>query len=79
MYFAAFVDILPELQTIREPNIKSNILKIWENFSKEDYLKIKTYEEMLKHDIKALEYFIRDKFVEIDLQDYNTFIHFGIT
>lgn len=79
MYFIALVDILPELQTIREPNIKSNIIKIWEIFSKEDYLKIKTYEEMLKHDIKALEYFIRDKFIEIDLQDYSTFIHFGIT
>lgn len=79
MYFIALVDILPELQTLKEPNRKANIVKIWENFSKEDYLQIKTHEEILKHDIKALEYFIRDKFIDIDLQDYITFIHFGIT
>lgn len=79
MYFIALVDILPELQTLRKPNIEATIIKIWENFSKEDYLKIKYHEEILKHDIKALEYFIRDKFIEIDLQDYITFIHFGIT
>lgn len=79
MYFIALIDILPELLTIRDVNIKTKIIKIWENFDKEDYLKIKSLEETLKHDIKALEYFIQDKFIEIDLTDYITFIHFGVT
>ena len=67
-YFIALIDILPELETIREGSIKNNILKIWSDFNKEDYLIIKKHEEILQHDIKALEYFIRDKFIEINLK-----------
>ena len=59
--------------------IKSKILKIAIDFDEHDYVKIKEKEEILKHDIKALEYFIRDKFVEIGLEKYTSFIHFGIT
>ena len=59
-YFIALIDVLPELQTIRSTDVSSNILKIWNDFCKEDYLLIKAHEEVLQHDIKALEYFIRD-------------------
>ena len=79
MYFIALIDILPELESLRFDNLKSQIVSIWENFSKDDYLKIKHYEDILKHDIKALEYLIKEKFDEIGLKMFETFIHFGIT
>ena len=48
-------------------------------FDKDDFNIIKQYEIILNHDIKALEYFIRDKFKTIGLEKYTSFIHFGIT
>lgn len=86
-YFIALIDILPELELLKNESIKCNnsdsikfnIIKIWGAFNENDYVKIKEYEDTLKHDIKALEYFIRDKFIEIGLKDYTSFIHFGLT
>ena len=86
-YFIALIDILPELELLKNESIKCNnsdsikfnIIKIWGEFNEKDYIKIKEYEDTLKHDIKALEYFIRDKFIEIGLKDYTSFIHFGLT
>ena len=86
-YFIALIDILPELESLKNESIKCNnsesikfnIIKIWGEFNEKDYIKIKEYEDILNHDIKALEYFIRDKFIEIGLKDYTSFIHFGLT
>ena len=86
-YFIALIDILPELELLKNESIKCNnsdsikfnIIKIWGEFNEKDYIKIKEYEDTLKHDIKALEYFIRDKFIKIGLKDYTSFIHFGLT
>lgn len=78
-YFIALIEILPELKTLRQEQVKRNIMNIHEQFNKGDYLQIKVKEELLKHDIKALEYFIHDKFIEIELNDFVSFIHFGIT
>ena len=79
LYFIALIDLLPELEIIRNTDIKDQVISIWENFNNEDYLKIKNYETILKHDIKALEYFIKEKMNDIGLKHFETFIHFGIT
>ena len=79
LYFIALIDLLPELEIIRTPDIKSQVISIWEKFNNEDYLKIKNYETILKHDIKALEYFIKEKMNDVGLKHFETFIHFGIT
>ena len=79
LYFVSLIDVLPELQELKNSEIKSKILKIAVDFDEDDYVKIKEKEEILKHDIKALEYLIRDKFIEIGLEKYISFIHFGIT
>jgi len=79
LYFIALIDLLPELEIIRTTDIKDQVISIWENFNNEDYLKIKNYETILKHDIKALEYFIKEKMNDIGLKHFETFIHFGIT
>jgi adenylosuccinate lyase len=84
-YFIELIDTLPELDELKTDIVNDYIINIWKNFNKDDYLKIKKLEETVQHDIKALEYFIRDKFIEIDntanvkLNSYISFIHFGIT
>ena len=78
-YFVHLIDVLPELKSIASPSIKSLIINIWKIFDKDDFNIIKQYEIILNHDIKALEYFIRDKFKTIGLEKYTSFIHFGIT
>lgn len=53
--------------------------KIYEDFSEEDALKVKDTEKTTNHDVKAVEYFIKDKFRALGLDKYLEFIHFGLT
>ncbi len=78
-YFIHLIDVLPELKSIASSSNKSQIINIWTYFDKDDFIIIKQHESILNHDIKALEYFIRDKFKTIGLEKYTSFIHFGIT
>ena len=52
---------------------------IYRDFSTEDALKIKEIESITNHDVKAVEYFIKEKFDTLNLQQYKEFIHFGLT
>lgn len=78
-YFIYLSEFLPELKEINISMVKIEIMKIWTKFNKADYLIIKKHENVLQHDIKALEYFIRDKFKELELDKYISFIHFAVT
>ena len=78
-YFIQLLKILPELSSINNEIIEKKIINIHTYFCENDYLIIKEYEKTLQHDIKALEYFIRDKFIHLNLQQYVSFIHFAIT
>ena len=78
-YFIQLSKILPELSNVNNEFTQKNIMNIHTYFSETDYLSIKEYEKTLQHDIKALEYFIRDKFIGLNLQQYVSFIHFAIT
>ena len=51
---------------------------IYNNFILKDYNIVKNHEKILKHDVKALEYYIRDKFIELNINCIE-FIHFGLT
>ena len=76
-YFINLINILPNINiTSLEITL---IMKIWENFNNDDYHIIKKYEQTLQHDIKAIEYFIRDQFKHLGFEKYISFIHFGIT
>ena len=76
-YFINLINILPDIDiTSLEITL---IMKIWQNFNNDDYHIIKKYEQTLQHDIKAIEYFIRDKFRIHNFEKYIPFIHFGIT
>ena len=53
--------------------------KIFTEFTEEDAERIKTIERTTNHDVKAVEYFIKEKFDVLHLDSYKEFIHFGLT
>ena len=61
------------------PETKKKIKKIFEDFSESDALRIKEIEKKINHDVKAVEYFIKEEFEKINLGSYKEFIHFGLT
>ncbi|RPE00872.1 adenylosuccinate lyase [Aureibaculum marinum] len=78
-YFIALTEIpLPQLKGFNK-NKYSDLRDIYINFSSEDALKIKDIEKVTNHDVKAVEYFIKEKFDDIDLKQFKEFIHFGLT
>lgn len=78
-YFISLVEHgLPQLKDISESKFQ-DLRKIYNDFSSEDALKIKEIEKTTNHDVKAVEYFIKDKFDTLDLTPYKEFIHFGLT
>ena len=58
---------------------KSSLRKIYKQFSIEDAKRIKEIEKKINHDVKAVEYFIKEKFDELKLSEFKEFIHFGLT
>ncbi|MBW4361292.1 adenylosuccinate lyase [Flavobacterium taihuense] len=78
-YFIALCEIpLPQLKNVN-PNLFESLRAIYKNFSTEDALWIKETEKVTNHDVKAVEYFIKDAFEKLGLSEYKEFIHFGLT
>ena len=78
-YFIALCEIpLPQLRDFNT-ELFSELRKIYSNFSAEDAQKIKNIEKITNHDVKAVEYFIKEKFDLLGLLKYKEFIHFGLT
>lgn len=78
-YFIALCELpLPQLEGFNK-GLYSNLRAIYENFSEEDALKIKETEKITNHDVKAVEYFIKDAFEVLGIGQHSEFIHFGLT
>jgi adenylosuccinate lyase len=78
-YFIALCEYpLPQLQGF-DKNLVGKLQDIYKNFSEQDAIAIKLIEKTTNHDVKAVEYFIKDKFDELDLSAHKEFIHFGLT
>lgn len=78
-YFVALCDLpIPQLRDV-DPEIFHQLRKIYKEFSVEDATRVKEIEKVTNHDVKAVEYFLKEKFDELNLQDYKEFIHFGLT
>ncbi|HHU01464.1 adenylosuccinate lyase [Xiashengella succiniciproducens] len=78
-YFIALCELpLPQLEGF-DKNLIPALRKIYEDFTLQDAEKIKSIESVTNHDVKAVEYFIKDKFDALSLQQYKEFIHFGLT
>ena len=78
-YFIALADIpLPQLNSF-DPEHKVALRKIYDSFNMSDARRIKEIEKVTNHDVKAVEYFIKEQFDQLDLGNYKEFIHFGLT
>ncbi len=78
-YFISLCELpLPQLEKV-DHSIFPDLRKIYKNFSEVDALAIKEIEKTTNHDVKAVEYFIKDKFEELSLCNFKEFIHFGLT
>jgi adenylosuccinate lyase len=78
-YFIALCEIpLPQLADF-DTALFPALRDIYHSFSETDALKIKEIEGVTNHDVKAVEYFIKEKFDALNLNAYKEFIHFGLT
>lgn len=78
-YFITLSEFLPQLRALATGENKEALRKIYREFSVEDATHIKEIESVTNHDVKAVEYFIKEKFDLLSLQEYKEFIHFGLT
>ena len=80
-YFISLCSLpLPQLKAIDKDTI-DKLRTIYRDFTEEDAAKVKEIEKVTNHDVKAVEYFIKDKIKEIgeNIYKYKEFIHFGLT
>ncbi len=78
-YFIALCEQpLPQLQDI-DTSLFNKLREVYTTFSSDDAIAIKDIEKVTNHDVKAVEYFIKDKFDTLGLEKYKEFIHFGLT
>ena len=78
-YFIALCKIpLPQLADFDKSKFK-DIRNLITNFSLEDAEKIKNIEKVTNHDVKAVEYFLKDEFDKLNISEFKEFIHFGLT
>ena len=78
-YFIALCDLpLPQLKDF-DKKLYGSLRKIYKNFTIEDAKKIKNIEKITNHDVKAVEYFLKDNFDNLGLNKYKEFIHFALT
>jgi adenylosuccinate lyase len=78
-YFIALTEIpLPQLKSF-DPELKTGLRNIFKSFELEDARRIKKIEKVTNHDVKAVEYFIKEKFDSLGLEKFKEFIHFGLT
>ena len=78
-YFIALCEIpLPQLVPFNN-SLFNELRKIYQEFSSDDALKIKEIESVTNHDVKAVEYFLKEKFDALNISDFKEFIHFGLT
>ncbi|MFW5831523.1 MAG: adenylosuccinate lyase [Prolixibacteraceae bacterium] len=78
-YFIALCELpLPQLKDVSEEKLEE-LKKIHQNFTVENAQRVKEIESVTNHDVKAVEYFIKEEFDKLDLGKYKEFIHFGLT
>jgi adenylosuccinate lyase len=78
-YFIALCELpLPQLKNF-DKSLYPQLRSIYKNFTEADAEQIKTIEKVTNHDVKAVEYFIKEKLDDLKLDEQKEFIHFGLT
>ena len=78
-YFIALCELpLPQLKDV-DPSMYPTLRGLYLNFKNEDAARVKEIEKVTNHDVKAVEYFIKEKIADVGLGESIEFIHFGLT
>lgn len=78
-YFIALCELpLPQLENFPK-SMYGDLRKIYQGFKEEDALAVKDIEKVTNHDVKAVEYFIKDKLTKLGVGTEQEFVHFGLT
>lgn len=78
-YFIALCSLpLPQLKDF-DHGLFDSLRKIYSDFSSEDARRVKDIEAITNHDVKAVEYYLKEKFDALNLKAFKEFIHFGLT
>ena len=78
-YFIALCEAGIEPLDKVEKNLFNELQNLYHNFSEKDALRVKEIEQVTNHDVKAVEYFLKEAFDRLGLETYKEFIHFGLT
>jgi adenylosuccinate lyase len=79
-YFIALAEFLPALRLLMTEENKQSLRAIYRVFGEEDAKRIKEIEKTTNHDVKAVEYYIKEKLDALpSLRPYKEFVHFGLT
>ena len=78
-YFIALTEIPLKQLADFDISLKADLRKIYQEFSHEDAQRIKDIEKETNHDVKAVEYFLKEVFDKLNLSKFKEFIHFGLT
>jgi len=78
-YFIALCKVpLPQLKDLA-PEVYLRLRECYRSFSETDAQRVKAIEKTTNHDVKAVEYFLKEKFAQLDMAAYGEFIHFALT
>src|ERR1035437_4118269 len=78
-YFIALCNIpIPQLRQFNK-NLFPEIRSVYTQFEPKDAIRVKEIEKVTNHDVKAIEYFLKERFAELKIDEYKEFIHFGLT
>ncbi|OAV71652.1 Adenylosuccinate lyase [Bacteroidales bacterium Barb6] len=78
-YLIALTEYLPQLSGLDKGDVKEGLRAVYLSFSEEDARRVKDIEQVTNHDVKAVEYFIKEKTNSLLSEKYHEFIHFGLT
>lgn len=79
-YFIALAELpLPQMKGKMNTATKMALRDIYEKFTEQDALRVKQIEQTTNHDVKAVEYLLKEKLETLGLNDIGEFIHFGLT
>ncbi|MFT5915914.1 MAG: adenylosuccinate lyase [Flammeovirgaceae bacterium] len=78
-YFIALCELpLPQLKQFDQSKFVA-LREIYSNFSLADAEKVKEFEKVTNHDVKSVEYFIKEEFEKLGISEFSEFVHFGLT
>ncbi|MDE5706588.1 MAG: adenylosuccinate lyase [Alistipes sp.] len=78
-YFIALCELpLPELRAV-DPASFEALRSVYRDFTEQDALRVKEIESVTNHDVKAVEYLLKEKMDALGLSDFKEFVHFGLT